>query len=563
MGNSSCPSNFEVKKIILIALLVCNQALATTWQSDGSSANIQSIHDSKAANGDTITLPAGTFHWSSPNPVLNITKAITLTGEGIGNTIIVDDMTAGKLMQWTLRANAVSRMTGIEIQYGGHRANFQGGPGGLIHIDGKNNDGSQFRFDHNKYNHSMGLIIPDTVMGVFDHNQFVHTAAGTFLIYGSHWDGQPNGYDYSWHEPTNFGSSQFTFIEDNTITNLSTTTPTYFTDALAGARFVIRYNNFLGAVISDHGTESSGRQRGSRAFEVYKNTFNGNNLASNLGGSRSSRVIWHHNTISNYSKPTFNLNAFRNHWSFANSFFYGMNGANPWDVNDTTGGPNHDGIYFTGTAAAANSGTIITVSGSPGWSSNQWVGYVLRRTTDNCTSGTINFGEITASTSNTLTYTAGDYGPNMAFCSGDSLEIRKVIQAFDAPGRGQGSLLPNIASPTPIRRGQDQVTEPNYIWNNSPQSPTFQPSTGTIRAGEHFFNNTKMPGYTPYTYPHPLVTGNPRTSQPPSSPTATRTSLRKPWGGKQKETKRARKAGRKAKENPTNEMAEGQENLGD
>src|SRR4029453_4588159 len=47
-----------------------------TWDSDGSVQNIQSMHD-QAADGDTITLPAGVFTW----PVtLNITKAITLSG---------------------------------------------------------------------------------------------------------------------------------------------------------------------------------------------------------------------------------------------------------------------------------------------------------------------------------------------------------------------------------------------------------------------------------------------------------------------------------------------------
>ena len=36
-------------------------ALATVYGSDGSSTNIQSIHDTLAQNGDTITLPAGTI----------------------------------------------------------------------------------------------------------------------------------------------------------------------------------------------------------------------------------------------------------------------------------------------------------------------------------------------------------------------------------------------------------------------------------------------------------------------------------------------------------------------
>jgi hypothetical protein len=72
-----------------------------------------------------------------------------------------------------------------------------------------------------------------------------------------------------------------------------------------------------------------------------------------------------------------------------------------------------------------------------------------------------------------------------------------------------------------------------------------------------------MPGYTEYAYPHPLVTGNPPPGRPSSSPAATRTSLRRPWGGKMRETKRVRKPAKKAKENPTNETAEGKENLGD
>jgi hypothetical protein len=118
-----------------------------------------------------------------------------------------------------------------------------------------------------------------------------------------------------------------------------------------------------------------------------------------------------------------------------------------------------------------------------------------------------------------------------------------------------------------VRRSDwnNQVTEPCYSWNNTNElngQVNFGAGPG-VRANEHYFNNTPMPGYTPYVYPHPLVSGNPPPSRTQSSPATTRTSLRKPWGGKQKEIKRVRKVGRKAKENPTNEMAEGQENLGD
>ena len=56
----------------------------------------------------------------------------------------------------------------------------------------------------------------------------------------------------------------------------------------------------------------------------------------------------------------------------------------------------------------------------------------------------------------------------------------------------------------------DQVTEPCYAWNNvsgGTQQVGFGKGELIIRPGEHYFKNTPMPGYTGYTYPHPLVTG--------------------------------------------------------
>jgi hypothetical protein len=85
-----------------------------------------------------------------------------------------------------------------------------------------------------------------------------------------------------------------------------------------------------------------------------------------------------------------------------------------------------------------------------------------------------------------------------------------------------------------------------------------------------------MPGYMPYTYPHPLVTGGELPLLPAPSATrsslrtlpsaaATRSSLRRPWGGKkqQKTEELKKKTKKRAKENPANEMAESQEKLGD
>ena len=66
-------------------------AVATVYHSDGSAADVQRIHDTLAVDGDTITMPAGTFSW----PVrFNNSKAITLQGQ----TTITDAGTANPVI---------------------------------------------------------------------------------------------------------------------------------------------------------------------------------------------------------------------------------------------------------------------------------------------------------------------------------------------------------------------------------------------------------------------------------------------------------------------------------
>ena len=64
--------------------LAASNSFATVWPSDGtetghnySGGSVQWVHDNQAQNGDTITLPSGTFSYTTP---LNITKGIILQG---------------------------------------------------------------------------------------------------------------------------------------------------------------------------------------------------------------------------------------------------------------------------------------------------------------------------------------------------------------------------------------------------------------------------------------------------------------------------------------------------
>ena len=108
---------------------------ATTYQSDGSAASVQGLHNA-IRNGDTITLPSGTFAWSSG---VTITKTITLQGAGTSatgggdQTSIVDNYAANQpLIRFTL-----GRITGLTVQSGtgslkdGGTINISGAPGNV------------------------------------------------------------------------------------------------------------------------------------------------------------------------------------------------------------------------------------------------------------------------------------------------------------------------------------------------------------------------------------------------------------------------------------------------
>ena len=83
------------------------------------------------------------------------------------------------------------------------------------------------------------------------------------------------------------------------------------------------------------------------------------------------------------------------------------------------------------------------------------------------------------------------------------------------PGRGQSDVIVGLR-PSTARLEKvawpHQALEPSYSWNDK-YTPTgasvdFVPGTGNMelqKAGRDYYNNTPMPGYKPYIYPHPLV----------------------------------------------------------
>ena len=125
---------------------------------------------------------------------------------------------------------------------------------------------------------------------------------------------------------------------------------------------------------------------------------------------------------------------------------------------------------------------------------------------------------ITSNTSNTLTVLYQNYSTTPFINTGDAYSIYKVLVMLDQPGRGKGNL---VTGDVPTPAWPNDALEPVYAWNNTVQNPNDSTShlmgcLAPLEQGRDVINNTPMPGYTPYTYPHPLVSGTP---PPPAAPT--------------------------------------------
>src|SRR5215471_15492518 len=134
---------------IFLGIAFASHSGATVYQSDGSDANVQAINDTIAHDGDTITLPAGTFIWTAG---VSLTKGITvsgqttITGAGTSNctandqTIILDEKPrggTGSILKATVPAGKSFRLTGITFKDSPNVTSF-GQDGGIRVTSGDN-----------------------------------------------------------------------------------------------------------------------------------------------------------------------------------------------------------------------------------------------------------------------------------------------------------------------------------------------------------------------------------------------------------------------------------------
>lgn len=519
---------------------------------DVSSA-VGSAHDS-----DTVMVPAGSASWTS---TLTITKGITLEGAGKDATVVLDDVPrpereqrsprqgqpqgpeqqqkpgkspgpslssgflslinepgqrmrqSDSLLTVTLSPKQSFRMTGFTFRSGSVTTRSSTP---AVQVNGTC---PSIRIDHCHFDqlHREHLVFGGCLYGVVDHCTFDARRGSAEIVNVFHptWGGGSNSFgDGSWAEPPYFGSERFIFIEDCVFNNVDGSSPVNGSiDSWSGGRYVARYNTFNNTRPSNHGTETSGRLRSCRAVEIYNNKFNFT-LATNIGQIRGGTAVIHDNILTGAMIRGWGLVVYRAMWPFR--IWGAATGTSDWDVNDTEGdGTNVPGhrphVYASGKHGGGIASATLIVNGA-NWKPDQWLGYSLTNTTQKARTG-FNYGSyIVSNTSDTITFfVAADAGPEqrMNFNTGDGFAIYKVLVALDQPGRGKGDLL--SGNPPGGARWPHQALEPIYAWNNIlngvPNSGVIKSPCPTLQEGRDYYPNTALPGYKPYTYPHPLTLG--------------------------------------------------------
>ncbi|OGX44768.1 MAG: hypothetical protein A3G38_02930, partial [Omnitrophica WOR_2 bacterium RIFCSPLOWO2_12_FULL_51_8] len=498
---------------IILAAIPMAQAFGKTINAATcSQSDVQNAINS-AVTGDTVLVPAGNCTWGN-QVTLPAGKDIILKGAGVGKTVITG---AG----WrALYIASGSRVTGFEI--------FQDTTyEEIIKVESPGH--KRFRIDHCKlggapygYALKMFYILGDASrggqpFGVMDNCELTDiriNLIGSSPLYA--WE--------MWAAPLDLGTDRFFFVEDCAI---KTTHYWNYIDGNWGTRYVVRHNpSITNSWAEVHGNQGD-TSRGVRAWEIYGNnykyddTYGGYAAVHNI---RSGTGVVYDNVVTGGSSQ-------------------GMMTSLGIDVRRAAAGISLGGNFRdgnepipsqgTGTHTGGNSAVGLTDS-TKNWAPESLTkGRVLSTAYGifdpafwiyNLTSGA--YGIISSHTLNTVTATLSG-GTRTTWNTGDQYKITGGYWSRDGIGRSTDAYLGNENNWPP------QELDPAYFWNNKMNGNlmgvTVRNSTGFwAQEGRDFFaNKGPKPGYTPYTYPHPLRSSGFLADDPNAPIVSTASLLRK------------------------------------
>jgi hypothetical protein len=509
-----------MRKFFYLGLLLIFSALsvkATTYPAatcnEGDVATAINNAIKAAHDGDTVTIPAcptGVV-WTTPLSAA-FTHSITIQGAGAvsattggaattgsDSTVIIDNIagTNHSVMTFTTASGKSLEFTGIAILQ--NSSSIVSG-NGMLNIGGSS---TSVRIDHNHFyiyvSGTKGIVIQGAVLGVADHN-YLDALSGIitndFAFYnGANWNGSSDGDGHaSWNDTSHFGTSRFFYTEDNRF-NYG-----WFSDCVLGGRYVHRHNtgtNVSGT--ANHGTTFY--ERGCRAAEIYDNIYNGAPQTGNATYSNNSGPVlyWGNTASSSYQNVVTTAVPRKDNsysgccalpptgWGYCGTTFDGT--GSPWDQNSntTTGYACLDQpARGRGDLLSGNLPTTCNLTLNPACNvfSGQWPRqdldpiYVFANTYSTT---------LVAEQSGMLAANRDYFVPSGSFNG--------------TAGIGTGTLTPTTSGAYTNAPNCSNSTYPGpAYWYTGSTAPT--PALYVCTAA-----NTWTLYYTPYTYPHPLVTG--------------------------------------------------------
>ncbi len=303
-----------------------------------SQTDVQAAID-LAADGDTVLVPAGTGIWKTPastTPAVTIdSKAITLKGAGIGQTVIYDSTTNNSSNSWKETALWVVGVKNKPFRITGFTFTGLSDGQGLIVIRG---NCENWRIDHCRFSEHGSTSIIAYGYGVIDHCTFYgssveKTISRTLL---------PSGYgETSWNTPLSLGSAQALYIED-CIFDFGAKQGDFMgncCDAHGGARYVLRHNSVRNKNIEAHGRQTNdtclSNVIGTVSVEAYNNTFTSEQICWVPMAFRAGTGAIFNNIVNGYNLGAINI---YNDRSMASKDYCPCNGSDTIDGNEETNG---------------------------------------------------------------------------------------------------------------------------------------------------------------------------------------------------------------------------------
>jgi hypothetical protein len=476
-----------------------SSAITSAWARVTSSTTLFVIPACSVSSGTgawtlqvSLTVPSGSTN-------LTIQGAGSQTTLGGGDaTVIIDNFVSASPLLTIVTAGPSSffRITGITFQGGNDGGNQKGD--GFIAVSGATQN---FRLDHSHFNistynpgaQSNAIKFYTQIYGVVDHCLFDSPPASQgnqVDYYPDGWSGGSFG-DGSWADATTFGSNRFIFLEDNIDNN------SFINNAQSAGRMVIRHNTLNGnGTVQTHAL-GQGEQRGraGRAMEIYQNVFNG--IGSNpfyyaMWVASGTWMIWG-NTVTNYQHmidfvtTRYDSNhtqvAPPNGWGYCGVHQTGSPSA--WDQNaDSTGDACMDQVG-RGQGDLLNGldfpNALNSATGTIAWPRQrlepvyEWL--------DKFTPAPGYSGTVV------------QYG-NQIKANRDYFLYTTTFNGSSGVGSGTTNQRPTSCKPNSVAYPAGNSPGVGY-WNTD--NNTLYVCTAT---------NVWTAYYTPYTYPHPLVTGS-------------------------------------------------------